>query len=60
MDCIVVKVACSPVYVSTKGQSFLAGSSPEAELAGAHRGSLHLIYLQNVWREWFGETIELE
>eukprot|EP00969_Alexandrium_andersonii_P226198 9988652-Alexandrium_andersonii.AAC.1 len=51
VDCVVADVRGAVVYVSTKGQSFLALSSPEAELAGAHRGSLYGIFLQNMWKE---------
>ncbi len=59
VDCVVADLCGAVVYVSTKGQTFRALSSPEAELAAAHRGSLYGFFLQNMWKELFRETLPI-
>ena len=60
IDCIVVRVGGCFIHMSLKGQTFLAQSSCEAEMGGAHRGSLFAIGLQNLWHELFGEDLSIE
>ncbi len=50
VDCVVADLCGAVVYVSTKGQTFRALSSPEAELAAAHRGSLYGIFFKTCGR----------